>query len=353
MGHGWASPSTNFHADAASPDGEGQTSIVSDPIEGLTPEEFWALFAMVLRNRHPRLLDDAHEVASEQVDDEALLVLDPGGLYSVWQLMRDADQAQCRHYGNDSSLSKAKWEATLKVHRMPFRIEFWCLVYGQRDSGKRLKDVMTRLLRTMKSQAACAHNVDSPGSDGMKCVLSDPIVDSVLSPEMFWKHTKELIKKKAEKTLPDGSILQKSKDSWDLFDSTPTYTRHVFNEDRKEIVSYTYSDIELSDASLEKVRHLRIHPKPYRLEMWMASPDQRRATDVEKEQLLELLEPVFEHAMLIGQCGQSAADTGELSRLRAEVDHLREEVSDALCTLRKGAEVLQGTTAIFQPRCRT
>lgn len=339
----------NVHFNAQdSLSGDGLPSIVSDQLEDVSPDEFWALFSMDLRNRHPRMYGVPCQAAPswEQLDDERLVVLHPCGSYALWSLRCKADEAVCDNFGRDGRLEKPLWSGTIKVHRSPFRIEFWSLVYGQRDTGSRLKDIMKKLLQTMRSKAACAQDVDSPSHEGCKCVLSDPIVDSILSPEMFWKQTKELIKRKAFKILPDGAILQKTHDGgWDLWKTTQSYTKHAFNEARKEIVSCTYSDLGLSEESLEQTRHLRIHMQPFRLEMWMATPDQRRAADVEREQLLSILEPVFEHVTLMAECPLPATQHSEMDHLRREVDSFRGEISQALSTLRAGVVALNGQSA--------
>jgi len=107
-------------------------------------------------------------------------------------------------------------------------------------------------------------------------------------------------------------------------------------------VSLTYSDLSLSEESLEQTRHLRIHMHPFRLEMWMATPDQRRATEVERDQLISILEPVFEHVNLMAECPLPAAPPTELDHLRREVDSFRGEISQALSTLRAGVVALNG-----------
>merc|ERR1712048_1015967 len=117
---------------------------------------------------------------------------------------------------------------------------------------------------------------------------------------MFFKQTKDCIKKRAHKILPDGGVVQQTTDSWQLWETPPSYTKHVFDDKAKEIISYTYGDLTLSEASLEKVRHLRVHVRPYRLELWIVVPPQRRAGDAEKVQLMNLLDPVFEQAKSLG-----------------------------------------------------
>jgi len=269
------------------------------------------------------------------------LVMHAGEIYE-WCVCRDLDEAECYCYGADVSRSRLVWRGTLKVHRRPFRIEFWSLVYGQYESGEKLQDVMTKILRTMKSKAACHHSVDSPSSEGRTCVLSDPIVDSILSPDMFWRQTKEFIRKRAERILPDGGVVQKAATGgWELFETSAAYTKHVFDEPTKEIVSYTYRDSELTEGSLETVRHLRIHTKPYRLEMWMAAADKRQAGDAQRVQVVDILGPVLEQSRLMEAVPNFAADTSELSRLHEEVSAFRREVTNALQALHLGAGTLK------------
>mmetsp|Transcript_79911 Transcript_79911/g.185557 ORF Transcript_79911/g.185557 Transcript_79911/m.185557 type:complete len:337 (-) Transcript_79911:373-1383(-) len=333
---GQANALVAFHTDVNSPSLDGLKSVLSEPIEAMTPDEFWALFSMDLRSRHCPPPEEEKRAA----ESEGLLVFQGGRIYE-WFLFHSLDEAECYCYGSDSTLSKLESRGTLKVHRSPFRIEYWSLIYGQRESGDRLKAVMMKILRTMRSKADCSLNVDSPGNNGLKCVLSEPIMDSILSPDMFWKQTKEFIKKKAEKVLPDGGIVQKAAAGWELFETQAAYTKHIFNESTKEIVSYTYKDSDLSETSLETVRHLRIHVKPYRLEMWMASADKRQAGYTEKEELLTLLEPVLEQAQLMEAYPNSVANTSELSSLFEEVTAFRKEMSNALSALHEGAGALQ------------
>jgi len=336
---GQASTRISFHANTDSLLDDGLKSVISDPIDFLTPDEFWALFTMDLRARR----FDPPEVQSRQGDvaaGDSLVVQQSGRIYE-WHLFRDIDEAEGYCYGTDASLSRLESRGTLKVHRSPFRLEFWNLVYGQRESGDKLKGVMTKILRTMRSKADCKLNVDSPGGSGLKCVLSDPILDSVLSPEMFWRQTKEVIKKKALRVLPDGGLVQKAATGWELFKSQDAYTKHVFNDATKEIISYTYTDADLSETSLETVRHLRIHVKPYRLEMWMASADKRQASDAERCEVLSLLESVLEQSRHMTTRPNSIADTQELSSLYQEVTAFRKEMSNALSALNDGAEALK------------
>mmetsp|Transcript_115740 Transcript_115740/g.338506 ORF Transcript_115740/g.338506 Transcript_115740/m.338506 type:complete len:297 (-) Transcript_115740:120-1010(-) len=293
---GQATAPVAFHADADSPSGDGLKSVLSEPIEAITADEFWAILAMDLRNRHWAV--PGAEAAPSRGSGEGLVVLQADRFYE-WVLSPELDEAEIYCFGTDATLSKLQSHGMLKVHRVPFRIEFWTLVFGQRDSGDRLKDVMTSLLRNMKSKAKCSLNVDSPTGSGLKCVLSDPIVDATLSPDMFWKQTKETLMKKAVKVLPDGGYVQMAATGNGILQSHHTYTKHIFNDDVKEVVSYTYNDVELSEESLEIVRHLRIHVKPYRLEMWMAWADKRRAGDSEKNEVLMFLKPILEQAQLM------------------------------------------------------
>jgi len=259
-----------------------------------------------------------------------------------WFLFPELDEAECYCYGADPSLSRLESRGTVKAHGNPFRLEFWNLVYGQRESGEKLKGVMTRILRTMRSTADCSLNVDSPGGSGLKCVLSDPIMDSVWSPETFWGQTKEVIKRKALRVLPDGGILQKADPPLDAVStSQEAYTKHVFNDALREIVSYTFRDLELSEKTLETVRHLRIHARPYRLEMWLASADKRQAGEAERREVLRLLGPVLEQAKLLPARPNDVANTAELSSLYDEVTAFRKEMSQALSALHEGAGALE------------
>jgi len=339
---GQASSNIDFHANVDASVGEGLTSIMSDVIEELSPDEFWALFLMDLRNRRRCLYEaDELQAAWERLDESDLLVQDQHRHYLVWRVDRARDEAVCDNYGGDADLKRARWRSTLKVHRKPFLIEYWVVTCGYRDSGATLRALMARLLQTMNSRAGCTQDVPSLDGDGNLSVISDPIVDAVLSSDMFWRQTQDLIKKRAFKTLPDGSVVQKKDDGWaDIWPGPSTYTRHLFLDERKEIISYTHSNLELGEASLEKVRHLRIHEKPYRLEMWTATPDRRRAGEEERAELLGLLAPVLEQAsVLVGGEEQtdksSEAAVAELYKLREEVGCLRSEVCSAMATLRQ------------------
>jgi len=340
---GQTSSTIAFHANADSPTGDGLKSVVSDPIATMTADEFWSLFTMDLRSRHqPPPETSGWDPPETENVEEGLFIVQPARGYEWW-FIRGADEAECYSYCADASSSKLESRSTLRVHRDTFRIEFWSFVYGQRESGERLRRVMAKILQTMPSNAQCSHDVDSPGGNGLKCVLSEPILDSLLSPDQFWKQTKELIKRSAERILPDGGIVQKaSSGGWELFQAEPLpYTKYIFHDAKWEIVSYTYSSSELSDRNLETVRHLRIHQRPYRLEMWMACADKRQAGHTEKQLLMRILGPVLEQVKLIEACPDSAADTAELSRLHDEVSAFRKEISDALDALHEGAGALK------------
>mmetsp|Transcript_77958 Transcript_77958/g.180815 ORF Transcript_77958/g.180815 Transcript_77958/m.180815 type:complete len:349 (-) Transcript_77958:54-1100(-) len=333
--------SVQLHVDV--PVEDGLTSIMSDPIEGFSPDEFWALFVMDLKHRqHLLLSSEEPHTAWDKLAETELLVRDPISRdYLVWQTHLHSDEAVCHNYSSDASLSRARWRATIRVHRLPFHLEFWSLVYGHRDSGGDMRSLMARILQTMLSKAACIPDADSPSEAGMKSSLSEPIVDSVLSPEMFWRRLKETLKRRAFKALPDGSVVQKSNDAWSLLWRGETFTHHIFHEDRREIVSCTYSDQSLSQWSLEKTQHLRIHQRPYRLEMWVITPSQRHAGERERALLLSMLGPVLRMAGLICDRGQSLVDVTSASNLQEEIGSFRSEVSDALSSLRQSAVALE------------
>jgi len=323
-----------FHADAESPAGGGLRSVVSEPVEALTPDEFWALLAADLRSRHW-----APQDAGRGAPRDGLLALQAGRLYE-WLLHPDLDQAECYCYGADSSLSAPVSRGTLQVHREPFVLEFWSLVYGEDDCGDALKGNLRKFLVSMRSKAECFLDCDSPGGHGHKCVLSAPITDCVLSPDMLWKQTKEGIRRNALKVLSDGSVVQKLATGWDLFGSKESYSKRVFDDATMEIASYIYGDEALSPGSLETIRHFRVHARPFRLEMRMATADQRRAGDAERFELMELLEPVLEQAQLMSAQPTHEASTAQISGLQQEINALRKEVSHALGTLHEGAGAL-------------
>lgn len=271
--------------------------------------------------------------------------------YTTWRIHADADEAIACDHGNDRTLCRLERDLTLQVHRSPFRLEFWASEEAACVSSDGLLAVMEALLsRSLNSKASCRADADSPRGGGRKCVLSDAIRDTLLAPDEFWREARAHLTKGAREILPNGCVVLEdaAQGLWTL-GVTPwpslnpgksCWVKHIFDGTSYELHSYRYGeDSTLSKKNLEMVTHLKVHWRPYRLEMWASAPPQRCAGEPEKAILVELLDPLIEKAKEQHRC-RSLEEVE-----RASVRDFREELCLYQDELRKELQALVSEVA--------
>mmetsp|Transcript_72046 Transcript_72046/g.166902 ORF Transcript_72046/g.166902 Transcript_72046/m.166902 type:complete len:386 (-) Transcript_72046:156-1313(-) len=337
-----------FYAHTDSPSGDGSKCIVSGTITDMTPLEFWSLFGKALQRDDVARPPCVSYKCTEQPDGGMLVVPTlPSGdggkisLHVVWYLHPENDEAIGINFHTDSSLTEAFSRITLKAYHHPFVLECRTEVAERRDSGEALKTIMEGVLKSLNSEVQCRANMPSPDGSGLKSVVSDHIHDTITSPDMFWRQTKEYIKSQAYEVQTDGTVVQRIQQGWFWWDAA-YYTKHVFHEKANEICSYSYGDDPtLNEASLERVSHLRVHRKPYRLEMFTVIPKHMAAGEIEKLFLMDFLNPVFKYHKELKDAERHTAINEELSMMRKEMKAYQQEMTSAITALRQEVVALR------------
>jgi len=336
-----------FYTHSESQSGDGSKCIVSGAIADMTPQEFWSLFSKALQRDDVSRPPCVSYKCSEQPDGGILVVptlpSNDGGrisLHVVWYVDALNDEAVGINYHTDSTLTEVFSRITLKAYHHPFVLECKTEVAERRDSGEALKSIMQGVLKSLNSEVKCRADAPSPDGSGRKSVVSDHIHDTITSPDMFWRQTKEYIRSQAYEILPDGTVVQRIQNGW-WWDSA-YYTKHVFNEKTNEICSYSYGDDSLlSEDSLDRVSHLRVHRKPYRLEMFTVVPRHSAAGEIEKLFLMDFLNPVFKHHKELKEAERHSQINEELAMMRKEMRAYQQEMTTAIHALRKDVVALR------------
>lgn len=354
------SDTPEFYTHADSPSGDGSKCILSGPITDMTPMEFWGLFNKALERDDVARPPCISYKCTELQDGGKLVVPTlPSGdgskisLHVVWYLQPEDDQAVGINYHTDSTLQDVSSRITLKAYHHPFCLECKTEVTERRDAGEVLKGIMEGVLKSLNSQVKCMHSMDSPDGSGQKSVLSEHIHDTITSPDMFWRQTKHYIQSQAYEILPDGAVVQRIQNGWFWWDSA-YYTKHVFNEKISEIRSYSYGDDPLlSEDSLDRVSHLRVHRKPYRLEMFTVIPKHSAAGEIEKLFLMDFLNPVFKHHKELREANRHSAINNELHAMRKEMRTYQQEMTSAIAALRDEVVALRDKDAAAPAKRQT
>uniref|UniRef100_A0A7S1L6N9 Uncharacterized protein n=1 Tax=Alexandrium catenella TaxID=2925 RepID=A0A7S1L6N9_ALECA len=339
-----------FWAHADSPSGDGSKCIVSSPITDMTPVEFWSLFSKALKRDDVLARPPCVSYKWSEQPDGGILVIptlpaSDGGkisMHIVWYVNSDNDEATGINYHTDSTLSEVFSRITLRAFHHPFVLECKTEVAERREAGEGLKTIMEGVLKSLNSEVTCRADAPSPDGSGGKSVVSDHIHDTITSPDMFWRQTKEYIKSQAYEICPDGSVVQRIQVGWWLWGAA-YYTKHAFNEKTNEICSYSYGDDALlSEDSLDRVSHLRVHRKPYRLEMFTVIPKHSADGEIEKLFLMDFLNPVFKHHKDLKEVERSNHINEELAMMRKEMKAYQQEMTSAIQALRKDVVALRG-----------
>lgn len=342
-----------FHADVESLAHPGSRSVLSEPISCMTPEELWELFAKDLRRREPR--PPVRSYSSREREGGGILVIKvldkgdkmPSTNYTTWNLDPAACKATASDHGTDRTLSKVVKTMHIQAHCDPLRLELWASESeGCSDEKWPLQVAMQALLKDMlKSSATCTVDVPSPSGE-RTCLLSDAIRDTALSPNEFWESLKGRLVKSASKVLPSGCVTEEYPQHgiWQLesgVDWSPSrppstsWMKHSFDDGAYELHSHCHGrDATLKEESLQVVLHVKVHWRPYRLEMWATSPPRRFAGEAEKAFAVELFGPIAQKAEERRMRRQKGEDE------RALLNAAREEISNSQNELRKELQAL-------------
>lgn len=296
-----AGQSLGWTTEASSLSGDGTKVVLSDAIEGLSPDRFLEAFRQFALTREPIQYEKAYR-ASEMPDGSILAVasydaahlLGPGRLldtYTVLHYRLDKDEVVSESHAYDETLSERTKQTTsvTKVYRDPFRIEFHMLQHPVRASGPLLMGGLNAILQDMGSAARANFDVDSPGGGGLKSVVSDPIEDCAVTAETYVEWAKQQSLTKAGGTLqPDGSVTAELS-SWFMGTS---YRRHVFDAANGEVLTTEFG-LDPTLSQVESIVHCKVHARPFRLEMWADLSERVRANDQAKKMIEALVTPVL------------------------------------------------------------
>lgn len=339
----------DFRIHAESPSGDGSKCILCGPIADMTPKQFWGLFGKALRREDVERPPCVSYKCTEQPDGGLLVVptlpSNDGGrisLHIVWHLFPENNQAIGVNYQTDASLSEVFSRIILRAHSDPFVLECKTEVSERRDSGEALKGIMGGVLKSLNSEVRCHADSPSPDGSGRKSVVSDQIHDTVTTPDMFWRQTKEYIKSQAYDILPNGNVVQRISTGW--WFGSAFYTKHVFHDKANEVCSYSYGDDgELSEENLDRVSHLRVHRKPFRLEMFTIVPKHTASGEIERLFLIDFLGPVFKHHKELKEAEQNSLvnEKEEIAMMRKEMQAYQQEMTSAIQALRNDVVALR------------
>jgi len=275
----------------------GFQSIVSDPIEGMTPELFWDLFEVYYRKRPPK--EHETEVSSRDLPDGSFVQAVRTGAevqYSFNTAVLRADQNDCvfQVHLTDETLSYTAWYDYVRVHRDPFRLELWSEVPPMHFSGIYLREFCKKMLFSVLGYAVDATaDTSSIWKPGKKCVLSESFEDASLTKELFFQRVNAFIVSEGGVEEPDGTILTEYR-SW----LAPTrWAQSSTDVELGEITIRDYLDPSLSTADLLSTTYWKLHENPMRVEVFMVTKEGRIADELVRIRLGHWLAPIIDKSL--------------------------------------------------------
>jgi len=276
------SASIKFQADAESPDGEGGRCALSEPIQGVSPEQFWESLASYLRTRKPSAGNYETEYVARELDDGGVLTAvtygsgsESGTFYTTHYLFPEKDEARGYFYTTDESLapSSLAYETVLRAHREPFRLEYVQEQRQARLSGPLAAAMLSGLMKLVGYDVTVFADQPSPSEEGRRSVLTGPIADPELTTtEAYWRKLTERATGQGAELLVDGSLMMASS-GWA---SATEYTTTALSEDGTLVVTRDHG----ADETLGAVKgwcYQRLLTDPARIELYRISAECRES----------------------------------------------------------------------------
>mmetsp|Transcript_81335 Transcript_81335/g.143520 ORF Transcript_81335/g.143520 Transcript_81335/m.143520 type:complete len:304 (+) Transcript_81335:46-957(+) len=272
MGNG---SSVSWTPDADSLSQHGKKSILSSDIEleGLTVQKLMNAYEQKLRKRdkvEPETAYECRQLPDGGVVGASTYPLDDGVFktYTTFYFKKATDEIICNYHETDETCSASSKVQTryLKIHSDPaIRLEFWCEELAvRRADGLQGLFLKGNLAGIGAPDTKIAIGVESPL--GGKCVLSDPIVGATVDAAGFldWFRSQAVDERGCEEDT-DGSL----KEVLGGWFSGSLYVRHVLDKSKQEIRSMDYGDdADWSESSITMTTYIKVHDKPFRLEMF-------------------------------------------------------------------------------------
>lgn len=303
-----------FEQNQESPDGTGQLSALSNPVDGVTPEKFWDALKDFLKNR--KIQEKYYEVAYEAWDNKngdgsictrcdfqssgmarAFMGDMAGSVYTVYYIWPEKDEMRSYCYKTDETMSPQNLttENVLKAWRDgdSFRFEFYMLDKPARLHGPYMQGSLKATLKNLGYDVECYADVDSPVEEGKKSAMSAPIEDPELTLETYWqKIKKEMVDKYKGEVLPNGKVVIET--SGGMISST-TFATIGLNEAKDAIMTQDHGvDDTLQDA---KGWHCtRVHSDPTRVETSYTMVEGRDSAFKAASVADEFVSEVFKHS---------------------------------------------------------
>jgi hypothetical protein len=292
-----SSSSVSWTPDTDSPATAGEKCILSDPIEteGLNPEKFLHAFERTVRTREP--LGDEVKYETKDLPDGGVLAVakhEAGSVgeyisHNVFYFKKATDEIVCHTYVIDETRAESSKVSIshLKMHRDPFKLEFWVDELANRRFGPAVKKGMIGLLSLLGSSVKCEMGAESPNGGG-KCVLTEPLTDIDVKPDTLIESIQQLLINEGANEESNGSLTKESS-SW--FGAS-TYSKYVFDKTKRQIVEKVYSDESFSDSHLLYTTTTEVHENPFRLSMYVVNVPCRKSSPNEVPRISYITEMV-------------------------------------------------------------
>jgi len=289
------SNSIEFVADQESPSGTGEVVVMSGPIDGLKPEDFWVALEKCARERKPQSKKYEVDIVRQDLPDgkglrvgatietsgiAAKFFKFKGTLNTVFKFPAVNNELHLHYHHLDAECKPSSMgkDFTLKLHEDggSVRVEVKGESFKTRGSGPFLQALTEAFIKELGHtgvEVKC--DAASPSCSGSLSVLSDTIPDPSLTIQKVWENRKaHMIKEDMGKEVPgEPNKLVLDKSSWLSLDGS--FAILQLDEAASEITQYDYGN----DETLQDLRGTTHHKLVSngaagpRLECWAWSVD--------------------------------------------------------------------------------
>jgi len=297
--------SINVNVD--SPSAPGEKSILTDAIDGVTPEQLMEAMQKYIRDGKTVMGRETSFEATE-TDDGILCVhhwVIPdflgGGEYKLRILYKSDTanrQIECVTFFSDKLFERKESPAigVFKVLQDPVRIESWTTVNDAcRLAGLLQKNLLEKALKGMGVPTNVQTDQLSPTDPSKLCLLSDPIESEALNADTYLDvYTKWLVDSAGATELPDSSFIEERAGWGSLFGvDEKVYAQHFVDKKENRLCIYDFGNDDKLQTIVSKT-HLQVLRDPFRVEQYNQRQAGRRAGDEELKAAKPFIEGVLE-----------------------------------------------------------